>query len=64
VKRQLVVGGQTRQIARSKNECLYTRWSVDVSASIKGREYATRHVLTRDAKCIDVDGGVFENVLY
>jgi hypothetical protein len=25
---------------------------------------ATRHVLTRDAKCIDVDGGIFENVLY
>jgi hypothetical protein len=25
---------------------------------------ATRHVLTRVAKCIDVDGGIFENVLY
>jgi hypothetical protein len=25
---------------------------------------ATRHVLTRLAKCIDVDGGIFENVLY
>jgi hypothetical protein len=25
---------------------------------------ATRHVLTRDAKCIAVDGGNFENVLY
>jgi hypothetical protein len=24
---------------------------------------ATRHVLTRDAKCIDVDGEIFENVL-
>jgi hypothetical protein len=24
----------------------------------------TRHVLTRVAKCIDVDGGIFENVLY
>jgi hypothetical protein len=24
---------------------------------------ATRHVLTRVAKCIDVDGGIFENVL-
>jgi hypothetical protein len=23
---------------------------------------ATRHVLTRVAKCIDVDGGIFENV--
>jgi hypothetical protein len=25
---------------------------------------ATRHVLTRAAKCIDVDGGIFEIVLY
>jgi hypothetical protein len=25
---------------------------------------ATRHVLTRVAKCIDVDGGIFETVLY
>jgi hypothetical protein len=25
---------------------------------------ATRHVLTRVAKCIHVDGGIFENVLY
>jgi hypothetical protein len=25
---------------------------------------ATRHVLTRVAKYIDVDGGIFENVLY
>jgi hypothetical protein len=25
---------------------------------------ATRNVLTRVAKCIDVDGGIFENVLY
>jgi hypothetical protein len=24
----------------------------------------TRHVLTRAAKCIDIDGGIFENVLY
>jgi hypothetical protein len=25
---------------------------------------ATYHVLTRIAKCIDVDGGIIENVLY
>jgi hypothetical protein len=25
---------------------------------------ATRHVFTRVAKCIDVDDGIFENVLY
>jgi hypothetical protein len=24
----------------------------------------TRHVLTRVAKCVDVDGGIFENLLY
>jgi len=41
---------------------------MDVIASIKERpdalRRATRHVLTRVAKCIDVDGGIFENVLY
>jgi hypothetical protein len=25
---------------------------------------ASRHVLTRAAKCVDVDGGIFENLLY
>ncbi|PNF31997.1 hypothetical protein B7P43_G06550, partial [Cryptotermes secundus] len=25
---------------------------------------ATRHVLTRGAKCIVFDGGIFENILY
>jgi hypothetical protein len=25
---------------------------------------ATHHVLTRVAKCIDIDGGIFGNVLY
>jgi hypothetical protein len=28
-----------------------------------GLKRATRHVLTLVAKCIDVDGGIFENVL-
>jgi hypothetical protein len=41
---------------------------MDVIARIKERQdalrRATRHVLTRVAKCIDVDGGIFENVLY
>jgi hypothetical protein len=32
--------------------------------SISLYRQATRHVLTRVAKCIDVDGGIFENVLY
>jgi hypothetical protein len=37
-----------------------------VIAHIKERQdalrRATRHVLTRDANCIDADGGLFENV--
>jgi len=40
---------------------------MDVIASIKkGKDAlrrAIRHVLTRVAKCIDNDGGIFENVL-
>jgi hypothetical protein len=46
----------------------FTDFIMDVIASIKERpdalRRATRHVLTRIAKCIDVDGGIFENVLY
>jgi hypothetical protein len=42
--------------------------AMDVIARIKERldvlRGATRHVLTRFAKCIDVDGGIFENVLH
>jgi hypothetical protein len=41
---------------------------MEVIAHIKERQdalrRATRHVLTRVAKCTDVDGGIFENVLY
>jgi len=40
---------------------------LDVIACIKERQDAlrrtTRHVFTRGAKCIDVDGGIFENLL-
>jgi hypothetical protein len=40
----------------------------DVIARIKERQdglrRGTRHVLTRVAKCIDVDGGIFKNILY
>jgi len=36
---------------------------MDVIASIRERP-ETRHVLTRVEKCIDVGGGIFENVLY
>jgi hypothetical protein len=41
---------------------------MDVIVNIKERpdalRRATYHGLTRLAKCIDVDGGIFENVLY
>jgi len=41
---------------------------MDVIARIKERQgtlrQVTRHVLTRAANCIDVDSGIFENVLY
>jgi hypothetical protein len=41
--------------------------AMDVIEHIKERQdvlrRATRHVLTRVAKCIDVDGGIFENIL-
>jgi hypothetical protein len=41
---------------------------MDVIARIKERQdtlrRTKRHVLTRVAKCIDVDAGIFENVLY
>jgi hypothetical protein len=41
---------------------------MDVIAHIKERQdalrRATRHVLIRAVKCIDVDGAIFENVLY
>jgi hypothetical protein len=40
----------------------------DVFAHIKESQEAlgraTRSVLTRAAKCVDVDGGIFKNVLY
>jgi hypothetical protein len=36
---------------------------IDVIGCIKECQ-ATRHVLTRLAKCIDVDGAIFENALY
>jgi hypothetical protein len=39
-----------------------------VIAGIKERQdalrRATRHDFTRFAKCIDVDGGIFENILH
>jgi hypothetical protein len=41
---------------------------MDVFARIKESQEAfrraTRHVLTRIAKCTDVDSGIFENVSY
>jgi hypothetical protein len=40
----------------------YTSTSPNVIVTLYSRE--TRQVLTRIAKCIDVDGGIFENVLH
>jgi len=41
---------------------------MDVIVRIQDRKdelwRATRHVLTRDARYVDVDSGIFENVLY
>jgi hypothetical protein len=41
--------------------------ATDVIARIKeiqeALRRATRHVLTRAAKCINLDGGIFENIL-
>jgi hypothetical protein len=53
-------------VCHSKEKCVcihlsYSERSRDRAISLyRG---ATRHVLTRVAKCIDVDGGIFENVL-
>jgi hypothetical protein len=38
--------------------------AVSLSNGLDALRRATRHVLTRVTKCIDVDDGIFENVLY
>jgi hypothetical protein len=65
--------------SQSENRKSTHKWEDNIKASLKknvgvgiaqpvyavetlGR--ATRHVLTLVAKCIDVGGGIFENVLY
>jgi hypothetical protein len=45
-----------------RDRAISLHWSTVVHQDALRR--ATRHVLTRAAKCIDVDGGIFENVLY
>jgi hypothetical protein len=53
----------------SKKAYMYVSYSEQfhVIAHIKEHQdalrQATRHILTRVAKCTDVDGGIFENVL-
>ncbi|PNF23543.1 hypothetical protein B7P43_G05623 [Cryptotermes secundus] len=47
---------------RDRAISLYKLFHCTVHCTLYRR--ATRHVLTRVAKCIDVDGGIFENVLY
>jgi hypothetical protein len=69
-----ILGGHS--IGHSKQESVYVHVSCSgrfprqlfhVIARIKERRdalrRATRHVLIQAAKCIDVDGGIFENVL-
>jgi hypothetical protein len=55
-----------RAKADTQDELLYL--IMDDIASIKERQdalrRATRHILTRVAKCNDVDNGIFEYVLY
>jgi hypothetical protein len=59
-----ILGGDN--IGRVKQKSLYVH--VCYSERFPRQSYislykrATRHVLTRVAKCIDVDGGIFENV--
>jgi hypothetical protein len=61
----------SHNIGHSKQESVYVRVSysewLHVIARIKERRdalrRATRHVLTLVAKCIDVDGGIFEKKL-
>jgi len=54
-----------RKKVDSRDELLFN--ILDVIACIKERQDAlrrtTRHVFTRDAKCIDADGGIFEHLL-
>jgi hypothetical protein len=52
-------------IGHSKQKmCMYMCSILKGFRDISLSRRAARHVLTRIAKCIDVDGGIFENVLY
>ena len=55
----------TKKKVDTRDELLVN--TLHVIARIKERQDAlrrtTRHVFTRDAKCIDVDGGIFEDLL-
>jgi hypothetical protein len=67
---QSVPGGQVsilgrHSIGRSKQKCVPFRTVPEMElfhCTLYRR--ATRHVLTRIAKCIHVDGGIFENILH
>jgi hypothetical protein len=64
--------GDYENIDRVPHEGRSVFWEVIVSAILNKSIYiaislhrrATRHVLTQVAKCIDIDGGIFENILY
>ena len=67
-----LIGGTVVAVPLTGHQDLDTRDELlvniqDVIACIKERQDAlrrtTRHVFTRVAKCIDVDGGIFEHLL-
>jgi hypothetical protein len=64
-----ILGGHS--IGHSKQKSVYVHVSYSERFSrqlfhciVYTVQRATRHVLTRVAKCTDVDGGIFKNVLY
>jgi hypothetical protein len=66
-KKVNILGGHN--IGTSKQKCICTCvlfWTVSEIELFHCTLYrrAARHVLTRAAKCIDVDGGIFENISY
>jgi hypothetical protein len=59
-----IPGGHSISLSKQKVHmymCPIPNGFRDTAISLYRR--ATRHALTRVAKCIDVDGGIFENVI-
>jgi hypothetical protein len=55
--------GQSKQ-GKCKCTCVLFRTVSEIELHCTLYRRATRHVLTPFVKCIDVDGGIFENVLH